>query len=64
MKRDPLVGKSCPRPGAEPKKVLTRIYIEPSGDLVVTDLWDEIRQVLGDGDGSTTEPGEGTEPAR
>jgi hypothetical protein len=62
MKRDPLVGKSCPRPGAETKKVLTRIYIEPSGDLVVTDLWDEIRQVLGDG--STAEPGEVTEPSR
>ncbi len=28
------------------EKVLTRIYIKPDGDLVVTDMWDEVRALL------------------
>jgi hypothetical protein len=31
--------------GAGPR-ILTRIYITPEGDLVVTDLWDEVRGLL------------------
>lgn len=30
----------------EPKRVLTRIYIQPDGNLVVTDLWEEARMLL------------------
>ena len=62
MNRRVLDGKSCPIGRAEParpdgfadaksRKVLTRIFIEESGDLVVTDLWEEIRRVLGDAHG-------------
>lgn len=48
MKAKLLDGKSCPLPvRGTGGKVLTRIFIEESGDLVVTDLWDEIRAVLG-----------------
>jgi len=27
-------------------KVITRIYINAEGDLIVTDLWDEVRDLL------------------
>lgn len=28
-------------------KVLTRIYVNAEGDLVVTDLWEEVKELLG-----------------
>lgn len=43
----PIEGLACPLPTAGTAgKVLTRIFIEENGDLVVTDLWEEIRAVL------------------
>ena len=30
----------------KPQKVVSRIFITESGDLVVTDLWDELRDLL------------------
>ena len=32
---------------SEQPKVVTRIYFTPSGDLIVTDLWNEVRELLG-----------------
>ncbi len=31
---------------SDKKAVVTRIYIQPDGDLIVTDLWDEVRKLL------------------
>ncbi len=28
-------------------KIVTRIYVNTDGDLVVTDLWDEVKELLG-----------------
>lgn len=30
----------------EPEKILTRIYIKPDGNVIVTDLWEEIYDLL------------------
>ena len=30
----------------EAPKILTRIYIKPDGDLIVTDMWDEVPKLL------------------
>lgn len=47
MRASFLEEKSCPLPVAGTRgKILTRIFIEETGDLIVTDLWEEIRRVL------------------
>jgi len=28
-------------------KVITRIFIDPNGNLVVTDLWEDVAKILG-----------------
>lgn len=28
-------------------KILTRIFVTETGDIVVTDLWDDVKKVLG-----------------
>lgn len=33
-------------PKVEDKTILSRIFITESGDLIVTDLWDEVREIL------------------
>lgn len=37
----------------EKGKVLTRIFIQPDGTIVVTDLWEEIGEILKEEDGFT-----------
>lgn len=32
---------------SNPPKVVTRIFVNAEGDLVVTDLWDEVKEMLG-----------------
>jgi hypothetical protein len=34
-----------------PQEILTRIYITPSGDLIVTDLWEETQILLDSSEG-------------
>jgi hypothetical protein len=31
-------------------KILTRIYVTPEGHLIVTDMWEEIREALLEGE--------------
>lgn len=32
---------------SSPSKIVTRIYVNADGDLVVTDLWEEVKELLG-----------------
>lgn len=42
-----LAEKSCPLPSkGVGSRVLTRIFVQEDGDLVVTDMWDEFRALL------------------
>lgn len=46
---EPTVAATPPSfcPVKEPKsRVLTRLFIRPDGDVIVTDLWEEVRALL------------------
>lgn len=51
MKTGDGIPASCPLPsdGGRPERgrVLTRLFIKPDGDVIVTDLWEEVREMLG-----------------
>ena len=34
-------------------QILTRIYIQPDGNLLITDLWEEVQELLDEEDGFT-----------
>jgi len=47
-------GTFCPLPEArDGGRILTRIYIQPDGNLLVTDLWEEVEGLLEKEDGFT-----------
>lgn len=36
----------CALPNKKSEKIISRIYVSPTGDIVVTDLWGEVRTIL------------------